>query len=116
MKPPSPTSPQNGEHYVWGEVCDGWHLLKEPDLSVIEERVPPGAGEIRHFHSKARQFFFVLSGTATLEFEGGTVTFGAGQGVHVAPGVLHRFVNASEAEVRFLVVSAPSTRGDRTNS
>jgi mannose-6-phosphate isomerase-like protein (cupin superfamily) len=116
MKPPQPTSSQNGEHYVWGDVCDGWHLLKEPDLSVIQERVPPGAGETRHFHSKARQFFFVLSGAATLEFEEEAVTFSAGQGMHVAPGVLHRFVNASDAEVRFLVVSSPTTRGDRTNS
>ena len=33
------------EHYTWGGVCDGWHLLKDPTLSVIQERVPPGAGE-----------------------------------------------------------------------
>jgi mannose-6-phosphate isomerase-like protein (cupin superfamily) len=110
-----PTSPVNAEHYVWGEVCDGWHLLKEPDLSVIEERVPPGAGEAQHFHSTARQYFFVLSGRATLQFDGREVSFGSGQGVHVPPGVVHRFVNASSDEVRFIVISAPSTRGDRTN-
>lgn len=110
-----PTSPTNSEHYVWGEVCDGWHLLKEQDLSVIQERVPPGAGETKHFHSKARQYFFVISGKATLEFNDGAVTFGSGQGVHVPPGVTHRFINAAEGEVRFLVISAPSTRGDRTN-
>jgi mannose-6-phosphate isomerase-like protein (cupin superfamily) len=115
MNLPEPTSTQNGEHYVWGEVCDGWHLLKESDLSVIQERVPPGKGESRHFHSKARQFFFVISGTATMEFEAGTVTFSAGQGLHVAPGSSHRFVNASQDEVVFIVVSAPTTRGDRTN-
>jgi mannose-6-phosphate isomerase-like protein (cupin superfamily) len=110
-----PTSSLNAEHYVWGEVCDGWHLLKEPDLSVIEERVPPGAGEAKHFHTTARQYFFVLSGRATLEFDERKVNFGPGQGVHVPPEVAHRFVNASNDEVRFLVISAPSTRGDRTN-
>lgn len=110
-----PTSHLNSEHYVWGEVCESWHLLKEPDLSVIEERVPPGAGEAKHFYSTARQYFFVLSGHATLEFDGREVSFGSGQGVHVPPGVVHRFVNASSDEVRFLVISAPSTRGDRTN-
>jgi mannose-6-phosphate isomerase-like protein (cupin superfamily) len=115
MNPHLPVSTENGEHYVWGEVCDGWHLLKEADLSVIHERVPPGAAETRHFHSIARQFFFVLSGTATLEIEGRGVTFGAGQGIHVPPGVPHRFFNASQEDVHFLVVSAPTTRGDRTN-
>ncbi len=31
-----------GEHYRWGDGSEGWHLLKREDLSVIEERVPPG--------------------------------------------------------------------------
>jgi mannose-6-phosphate isomerase-like protein (cupin superfamily) len=105
----------NAEHYVWGDVCDGWHLLKHSDLSIIQERVPGGAGEVRHFHSRARQFFYVLSGTATLEFEGAPVTFGPGQGVHVPPNTEHRFANKSDVDVVFLVVSSPPTTGDRTN-
>lgn len=103
------------EHYTWGEVCDGWHFLRHPDLSVIQERVPPGRGEVPHFHTKARQFFYVLSGTATLHFEDRAVTFGPGEGVHVPPLVVHRFANEGEDEVVFLVISAPPTAGDRTN-
>ena len=110
-----PVSPDTSEHYVWGNVCDGWRLLDQADLSVIQERVPPGAGEVRHVHTRARQFFYVLSGTATLEFGDEAVTFGAGQGMHVPPGVAHRFANASSLEVVFLVVSSPSTAGDRTH-
>ena len=102
------TDINNAEHYVWGEVYDGWHLLKTPDLSVIQERVPLGAGQVRHFHSKARQYFYVLSGTATLEF-------GANQGVHVAPGIRHRFKNSGTTDVVFMVISSPSTMGDRQN-
>lgn len=101
------------QHYRWGEMCDGWHLLKRDDLSIIQERVPPGAGEVRHLHSKARQFFYVLAGIATLEFDGQSVTFGAGEGVHVPAGVAHRFANRSDADVVFLVISAPTTAGDR---
>ena len=102
-------------HYGWGEVCEGWHLLEAADLSVIRERVPPGAGEVAHRHARARQFFFVLEGEATLEFEDRVLQVRAGQGVHVAPGTVHRFANRSAADVLFLVVSAPSTAGDRTN-
>jgi len=105
----------NAEHYTWGDGCDGWHLLKHADLSVIQERVPAGSGEIKHFHSRARQFFFILKGVATLEFGDSSVTFEAGQGVHVQPGTPHRFANASNEEVLFLVISSPSTAGDRTN-
>lgn len=103
------------EHYTWGDVCDGWHLLKSPDLSVIQEHVPAGAGEIKHFHTKAQQFFYVLSGVASLEFEGYAQQVCAGQGIHIPAGVPHRFANHSQAGVDFLVVSSPSTAGDRTN-
>jgi len=105
----------NGEHYVWGDGCDGWRLLEHPDLSVIQERVPPGRGEIKHFHSRARQYFYILKGAATLEFDDSSVMVGAGEGVHVMPGVRHRFANAGSEAVEFLVISSPTTRGDRTN-
>jgi mannose-6-phosphate isomerase-like protein (cupin superfamily) len=104
------------EHYNWGDGCDGWHLLKHPDLSVIQERVPPKSCEIRHFHNKARQFFYVLSGIATIELDGKVVTFGPNQGLHVPPGVPHRFVNNGDTDVTFLLVSSPPTAGDRVIS
>jgi mannose-6-phosphate isomerase-like protein (cupin superfamily) len=90
--------------------------VKDSDLSVIQERVPAGAGEVEHFHTKARQFFYVLSGEATMEVDGKSVTFGPGQGIHVPPGVRHRFANNSHDDVVFLVISSPSTAGDRTNA
>jgi mannose-6-phosphate isomerase-like protein (cupin superfamily) len=105
----------SAEHYTWGDSCDGWHLLKDPALSVIQERVPPFGAEIAHFHTRARQFFYVLSAIATMEFETESVTFGPGQGMHVPPNTVHRFVNRSEEEVVFLVVSSPASIGDRTN-
>ena len=101
------------EHYTWGGVCDGWHLLKDPALSVIQERVPPSAGEAPHFHVRARQFFYVLSGTATMEFGDEKVALGPNQGIHVPPNTPHRLVNCSLADVVFLVISSPTTAGDR---
>jgi quercetin dioxygenase-like cupin family protein len=108
-------SRDNGRHYVWGAGCDGWHLLEGDDLSVIEERVPPGAAETPHRHARARQFFYVLSGEATLELEGITHRLAAGEGLHVAPGEAHQLRNASDADLRFLVISAPKSHGDREN-
>jgi mannose-6-phosphate isomerase-like protein (cupin superfamily) len=106
-------SKDTAEYYSWGEGCDGWHLVKQPELSVIHERMPPGTAEVRHFHERSRQFSFVLAGVATLEVAGAREQLHARQGVEVAPGVPHQIFNESEAEVEFLVISHPTTRGDR---
>jgi mannose-6-phosphate isomerase-like protein (cupin superfamily) len=62
-----PASAKNAEHYLWGDGCDGWHLLNRDDVSVIQERMPLGTSEQMHYHKIARQFFFVLDGRATME-------------------------------------------------
>jgi quercetin dioxygenase-like cupin family protein len=106
----------NAEHYAWGDGCDGWHLLKTDGLSVIKERVPPGRGEVRHYHRSARQFFYILAGEATLEAGGKEHSLAAGQGLEVPPGIPHRFRNDSANEVVFLVVSSPKSHGDRVDA
>jgi mannose-6-phosphate isomerase-like protein (cupin superfamily) len=108
-----PMSRENAPHYVWGDNCDGWHLLQEPDLSVIEERMPPGASEVSHFHGKAQQFFFILAGQATMEIDGERILLKVGQGVTIPPGTRHQFRNLSSEPVRFLVISQPPSHGDR---
>lgn len=103
------------EHYNWGGGCDGWALLPREDLLVIQERMPAGASEARHFHSRARQFFYVLSGELTMELEGTRHLVPAFHGIEIAPLARHQAINASEQEVNFVVVSSPTTRSDRTN-
>jgi mannose-6-phosphate isomerase-like protein (cupin superfamily) len=108
-------STQNAEHYIWGDVCDGWHLLKRDDMSVIQERVPAGAAEVMHYHNTARQFFYILEGEGTMVFDDHQVTLANGQGMEIAPLIKHQFMNRSTTDVQFLVISIPSTRGDRVN-
>ncbi len=100
-------------HYVWGEVCDGWHLVRDERLSVIEERMPPGASEQRHWHERSRQFFYVLSGELTMEVDEKVHVLRAGVGLEIAPGVVHQALNRGGDDVRFLVMSAPASHGDR---
>jgi mannose-6-phosphate isomerase-like protein (cupin superfamily) len=108
-----PASAETATHYRWGESCDGWRLLDESSVSVNEERVPPGRGELWHSHDKARQFFYVLDGEAEIRTDQGTALLKAGEGAEVPPGLPHQFFNASPEPVRFLVISAPSARSDR---
>jgi len=106
---------ENAEHYVWGEICDGWQLLKHDGMSVIQERVPAGVAEVMHYHNISRQFFYILEGEAKMAFEDHEVILGKGQGLEIPPQVKHQFKNQSNADVHFLVISVPSTRGDRIN-
>ena len=107
---------ETAPHYVWGGNCDGWHLVQTPDLSVIQERVPPGGQETRHSHGRARQFFFVLSGEAVLELDGERHVLPAQSGLEVPPGAPHQLRNESASDLWFLVISQPMAQGDRISA
>ena len=113
--PASSVSRDNAEHYRWGDDCDGWHLVKDPQLSVIEEFMPPGAAEIRHHHERSQQFFYILTGEVLMEINGENRLIAAGSGVRILPGTRHQIRNPSSGPVRFLVVSQPPSHGDRVD-
>jgi mannose-6-phosphate isomerase-like protein (cupin superfamily) len=104
---------QTAEHYKWGVGNDGWRLVNDSKLSVIHEKMPPGASEERHYHENARQFFFVLAGQAAFELESETVVLERHEGIEVAPRLCHRIFNRSDVDVEFIVCSQPSTNDDR---
>ena len=114
--PMQPISTESAPYYTWGEGCDGWHLVRTPELSIIEERMPAGTSERRHFHAVARQFFYVLRGELTLEVDGEQHVLTAGKAVEISPGVPHQAMNRGGADVRFLVTSQPPSHGDRVEA
>ncbi|MFD2329471.1 cupin domain-containing protein [Cohnella sp. GCM10020058] len=106
-------SKQSAEHYIWGDNCDGWHLVKNQALSIIHERMPAHTSEVKHYHQQSRQFFFVLSGSATIDIDGEETVLHVQEGVEVAPLVPHQMFNKSDEEIEFLVISQPNSKGDR---
>jgi mannose-6-phosphate isomerase-like protein (cupin superfamily) len=106
-------STQSAEHYRWGNCCDAWYLVKNEKLNVIEERMPPGTSEVRHLHRKAQQFFFVLSGEATLEVDGRLLTLHEKESALVPPGTPHQMQNRSGRNLEFLLTSEPPSHNDR---
>jgi mannose-6-phosphate isomerase-like protein (cupin superfamily) len=113
-------SRQTATHYKWGgphgDDCDGWHLVRTPNLSIIEELMPPGTREVRHFHVHSRQFFYVIEGELTLKVEKNTFTLQAGEGLEVLPGQTHQVFNRGANPARILVTSRPPSHGDRVNA
>jgi mannose-6-phosphate isomerase-like protein (cupin superfamily) len=105
-------------HYVWGDNCDGWNFVDKAELSVKMEKMPPHTAEQEHFHQRARQFFFILKGTATFVFFEGVETrieVKAQQGLEIPAGLRHRILNESEEDLEFILCSQPSTASDRIN-
>ena len=108
-----PVSRRTQDVYHWGDGGAGWRLVDEAGLSVIEETLAPGTGEVRHYHERAAQCFYMLEGTATMQLDGGPVRLDAGMALPVPPQTPHAIVNDTARTIRFLVISAPSTRADR---
>lgn len=106
----------NAKHYQWGDQCDGWHLLDSPDLSVIQERMPPGASEQLHYHQYAQQLFYILSGEAEFTVDETRSTLSLGDSITIRPNQVHALKNSTDAELLFLVISQPRSHGDRINT
>ena len=104
---------KNAEHYNWGKNCDGWHLHKSDSLSVISEQMPSGASEVLHYHNKAQQVFYVLSGTATFYINDEVKTVNANESIHIPSKTLHCISNKHQESLSFLLISQPKAQGDR---
>ena len=109
-------SASNAEHYTWGDGCDGWFLVRTPELHVIEERMPPGTSERAHHHLRARQFFYVLEGELTIVMDGTETILRGSEGLEIPRGRVHQAVNRATKPVRFLVTSQPPSHGDRVDA
>ena len=108
-----PVSCNTQTAYKWGEGGFGWPLVDTDGLLVIEETLAPGCGEKRHYHNKSIQCFYILEGTALMKIDDRNVVLAQGMALHIQPRTDHAIVNESSNEIRFLVISAPSTRSDR---
>src|SRR3954447_19961350 len=96
---------EGGNHYMWGDNCEGWILADTESLSVKQELMPPRTAEVLHYHEKAQQFFFILKGIATFEVEEQGFTVRAGQGLYIEAGKKHRIMNNTGEDLEFILSS-----------
>jgi N-acetylglutamate synthase-like GNAT family acetyltransferase len=66
-----------------------------------------------HYHEKAQQVFYVLSGTATFEVNGKFQTVLANESIHINTKLLHRISNHHNEDLQFVLISQPKAQGDR---
>lgn len=105
---------QSAQHYTWGDNCDSWILADTEGLSVKEESMPAGTREKLHYHTHARQYFYILEGSATFYLDNELVIVNERKGLFIQPKTRHFIANETNERLGFLVISQPSTNNDRT--
>ncbi|MCX6144200.1 MAG: cupin domain-containing protein [Ignavibacteriales bacterium] len=49
--------------------------------------MPPGLGELLHYHTRARQLFYVIEGKLEFELAGEKVLLASGDSIEIAPAL-----------------------------
>jgi len=117
ISPPTPVvrSIKNATHFNWGNKCDGWWLKEDSNFTVIEEHMPLGTSEKKHYHKETEQFFYCLSGTLLIDLGDQNHTLEKHDGITIPAKQAHKVQNASLGATTFLVISVPNSHEDRVD-
>ena len=80
--------------------------------SLAEATIPAGGETERHWHKDSEEFYFILSGTGSMEIDGETRDVGEGDGILIPAGAWHQIKATSD--LRFLCCCAPPYRHEDT--
>lgn len=85
---------------------DAHLLFASPHVEVVHIHLPAGHALVRHA-SPVDTLFYVITGTATIESDAGTVQADAGTLVPHPKETFHRVKNETGNRLEFLVVKTP---------
>lgn len=80
--------------------------------SLAEATIPAGGETERHWHKDSEEFYFILSGSGTMEVDGETKEVGVGDAILIPAGSWHQ-IQAQE-DLRLLCCCAPPYRHEDT--
>ena len=88
--------------------------LPSRQQSLAEATVPAGGATDEHYHPVAEELYFVLEGSGRLTIDGEGRDVRAGDCALIAPGAVHKLVNAGDEPLRLLCCCAPPWTADDT--
>ncbi|ERP32096.1 cupin domain-containing protein [Chitinivibrio alkaliphilus] len=104
---------ESAEKHLWGNAASSRVLVEHSHVSIAQRSLSSGLREVAHYHRAAWQFFYILSGGATLSVDGEEIALEAQEGIEIPAGATHQMRNTGEGELHYLVVSTPDSRHDR---
>lgn len=73
-------------------------------ITLLDYKAPGKfTGPQTHFHASSTEWFYVVEGELTFEVDGQSRSATAGSFVEVVPGVQHRWWNATDEPVHFVI-------------
>jgi quercetin dioxygenase-like cupin family protein len=78
-------------------------------LDVRLSRYPPGGRVEEHLHAVAEHAYYFLEGVGQVTLDDDLHEVGAGSVVFVAPGVRHSVLATGDADLLFVVSTAPAS-------
>jgi quercetin dioxygenase-like cupin family protein len=89
------------EIHLAGEDTDGFFCL-------LVDEPPAGWSLPAHFHADAAETIHVVAGEFEMTIDGEVERLGAGQTVHIPPGVVHSGANVGDGPGRRLLTFSPA--------
>lgn len=102
----------DAEHDNEGDDSDDRHRVKRPAMGIIDEKMPAGSAEKRHYHAISRPFLFALNVTLTLALNGEIHLLPQHGGIDIPPGAKHQASNDADIHIECIVISHPATHSD----
>ncbi len=83
--------------------------------SLAQATLAPGQSTTRHFHPRAEEIYFLLSGDGQMSIEDEQFEVGAGDAIPILPGKNHKIWNTSDSQdLVFLCCCAPAYSDEDT--
>ncbi len=77
------------------------------NLSLAEARVAPGQTTQPHFHLRAEEIYYILSGHGEMRINSERRAVGPGDAIAIPPGARHQIQNTGDKTLLFLCCCAP---------
>ncbi|HEX8463249.1 MAG TPA: cupin domain-containing protein [Abditibacterium sp.] len=95
-------------------TADGSTIREIQNQSLAEAILAPGQSTVAHFHPRAEEIYFILTGSGTMTIDDATRKVRVGDAIAIPSGQIHQILNDGETELRFLCCCAPAYSHDDT--
>jgi mannose-6-phosphate isomerase-like protein (cupin superfamily) len=76
--------------------------------SLAEARIPVGGSTVEHFHPRAEEIYFIISGVGKIRIENETREVNIGDAIAIPPGQKHKIWNMGADVLKLLCCCAPA--------
>jgi mannose-6-phosphate isomerase-like protein (cupin superfamily) len=70
--------------------------------------IPPGCSSRHHYHQKAEETYYILSGRGKMIVDGNEYNLVSGDAILIMPPEKHQIFSTGEVDLEFIVVCAPA--------